>query len=261
MGDLENALEIRQIDPDQWTALADPKYESSNGMFGGWVMAVVLLALDDATDEAEPSAITMNFLEMLPPGSEVGIALHQVGGSRSIGHWLAEVTDIDHSRLVAFATAVFTKRRDTDGRLSVRMPKAPDPESLETFNPPGPQGQRCIHRAITGYPAFNRQDTLSTAWVKDLTGRAVDRAQLAFLADARAPRSFFWASGPRPSATVTMSVYFHGTPEELAAVGDDYVLSEAFGIHGAQSVSEEQLRLWSRRGALLASSQQLSWYR
>ena len=49
--------------------------------------------------------------------------------------------------------------------------------------------------------------------------------------------------------------------QELAAVGDDDVLSEAFGTRGADSTSEEHLRLWSRAGALLATSVQMAWYR
>ena len=89
----------------------------------------------------------------------------------------------------------------------------------------------------------------------------VDHLQLAFLADHRAPRSFFWSEGPRPSSTITLSVYFHATDEELGQVGDDDLLSEAFGTRGAQSTSEEHLRLWSRQGALLATSVQMAWYR
>ena len=58
-----------------------------------------------------------------------------------------------------------------------------------------------------------------------------------------------------------MSVYFHATAPELAEVGDDVVLSEAFGTRGAESTSEEHVRLWSRQGALLATSIQLAWYR
>ena len=50
-------------------------------------------------------------------------------------------------------------------------------------------------------------------------------------------------------ATLSLSVYFHATDEELAEVGDDDLLSEAFGVRGVQSTSEEHLRLWSpRRG-------------
>ena len=60
---------------------------------------------------------------------------------------------------------------------------------------------------------------------------------------------------------MTMSVSFHATREELAGVGDDYILGEAFGVKAAWSTSEEHLRLWSRQGNLLATSQQLARYR
>lgn len=78
---------------------------------------------------------------------------------------------------------------------------------------------------------------------------------------AYAPRSFYWAEGPRPSATVTLSVYFHGTPAEIAAVGDGCVLNEAVGTRGATSTSGQFARLWRRDGVLLATTEQLCWFR
>lgn len=58
-----------------------------------------------------------------------------------------------------------------------------------------------------------------------------------------------------------MSVYFHATPEELAAAGADYVMVEATGTRGESSTSGQQARLWSRQSALLATTEQLAWYR
>jgi hypothetical protein len=116
-------------------------------------------------------------------------------------------------------------------------------------------------RPISGLPPHNRQSTHSTSWVRETNGRKVEHLQLAFLADHRAPRSFFWSDGPRPSSTITLSVYFPATDEEPARVGDDELLSDAFGTRGALSTSEEHLRLWSRQGALLATSVQMAWYR
>jgi acyl-Coa thioesterase superfamily protein len=67
--------------------------------------------------------------------------------------------------------------------------------------------------------------------------------------------------GHRRTVPLSLSVYFHATRDELMEVGDDDVLSEAFGTRGAQSTSEEHVRLWSRQGALLATSIQMDWYR
>ncbi|HEY5437915.1 MAG TPA: hypothetical protein VIJ99_03360 [Acidimicrobiales bacterium] len=142
------------------------------------------------------------------------------------------------------------------------MPEVPDPSSLELIFPaPAASGARMGVRPIFGSPQHLQDSTHTTGWVRETSGRTIDHLQLAFLADHRAPRSFLWSDGPRPSTTLTLSVYFHATNDELASVGDDEVLSEAFGIRGTQSTSEEHLRLWSRSGALLATSVQMDWYR
>lgn len=65
---------------------------------------------------------------------------------------------------------------------------------------------------------------------------------------------------PEP-ATLTMSVYFHATADDLAEAGAGYVLNEATGSRGAQNTSGQQARLWSPTGALLATTEQLAWYR
>lgn len=89
----------------------------------------------------------------------------------------------------------------------------------------------------------------------------MDHLLMAYLADQYAPRSFFWGVGVRPSATLTMSVYFLATAEELESVGTDFILNEAVGTRGVQSTSGQQARLWSRDGCLLATTEQLAWYR
>lgn len=261
MSDLAEALTLRPGD-GCWTALADPRYESINSMFGGWTVAVCLLAaVQQADPQHRPSAITTNFIEAIPPTSEVRIRTRRLGGGRSIEHWVTEITPIDEERILAHAVVVMTNRRSTDGHVQAKMPNAPDPNTLEEFHAPGTQGERTLIRPIAGHPPHDSDDTFSLAWVRDLTGRTVDHAQLAFLADQFAPRSFFWSDGPRPSATLTMTVYFHGTDDEIASVGDDYILSEAIASRGESSTCGQHARMWSRSGALLATSEQLSWYR
>jgi acyl-CoA thioesterase len=262
MTDLDEALTLTRIDAGRWAAFADPRYESTNAMFGGWTTAIALRAgLNSADSDAKPSAITINFVERVEPGSDVHIRTRRVGGSRSVSHWQAEVTSADDERTLAVATLLLTDRRDTDGLTEPSMPHGPDPETLDEFHPPGTQGERVMIRPIVGGSPYGRFDTMSTAWVRELTGRPVDHLQLAFLADQFAPRPFFWSDGPRLSATLTMSVYFHATDAEMAGVGDDYILNEAVATRGAQSTSGQQARLWSRRGELLATSEQLCWYR
>ena len=232
-------------------------------MFGGWTVAVALQAVSEsAAGASTPCAITVNFINKIEAGANLLIRSWRVGGGRSVSHWQVELMSEDQQTPLAGAAAVLAERRNSDEKLDVSMPNAPDPESLEVVHPaPGTNGERCAMRPIEGFPFFGRSTTYSTAWVRETSGRPVDHLQLAFLSDFRAPRSYFWSDGPRPSATLSLSVYFHATDEELAKVGDDDLLSEGFGVRGVQSTSEEHLRLWSRSGALLASSVQMAWYR
>ena len=262
MSDLESALTLRPTDDGDWLAHADPRYESTNGMFGGWVAAVLLRGVMMSADrEVGPSAITVNYVDKVDPNTDVIIKTRGIGGSRSVHHWQAEMVTAHDQRTLAHATLVLSNRRDTDGFTQPSMPEAPDPDTLEEFHPPGTQGERTLMRPVFGHPPFGRDDTSSMAWVREMTGRQIDHLQLAFLSDAYAPRSFFWSDGPRLSATLTLSIQFHATDDEIAAIGDDNVLNEAIGTRGAASTSGQQARLWSRQGALLVTTEQLNWYR
>jgi acyl-CoA thioesterase len=233
-------------------------------MFGGWTAAVMLKAVLASTEgEAQPTALTVNFIRPVAPGGDVVIAPVRLGGGRSLEHWRVDLravdADTDSPGPLATALVVLTNRRETDAHAQVQMPAAPPPEGLEQIHAPGPQGQQTEIRNVSGEWASG--DTRGMLWARDANGRSVDHLQLAYLADQYAPRSFFWGDGMRPSATITLSVYVHATAAELAAVGTDYVLNEATGTRGVESTSGQEARLWSRDGVLLATTEQLCWYR
>ena len=67
----------------------------------------------------------------------------------------------------------------------------------------------------------------------------------------------------RAGATTTLSLtaYLHASAEELAALADDFILIECEGRVGGGGASDERSSYWSRDGRLLATSEQLAWYR
>jgi acyl-CoA thioesterase len=262
MTTLDEALALRACGSGEWNAHADPRYEANNGMFGGWTAALLLKsALDDARTEGTPSALTVHYLKQVRPGSDVTVRTRRVGGGRSLELWQAELAPAGDDDAAALATIVLANRRETDGFIEPTMPSVPDPDTLPVFHPPGPFGERTLVWPVMGYPPFNQPHTRSIGWVRETSGRAIDHAQLAYLSDGYPPRIFFTSAGPRVSSTITLSVYFHATEREVHELGDDYVLMEATGTRAESSTAGQQARLWSRKGQLLATTEQLHWFK
>lgn len=262
MSEFDDALALRPVAAGHWLAFAAPRYEARTGMFGGWTAAVLLRAVMLQTDpQFTPSALTLNYIQKIEPGRDVFIRVNYIGGSRSIQHWQADVLQTAAGPTLAHALLVFAARRETDGNTEPTMPDVPDPDTLEDFFPPFVGGKIALTRPVYGYPPIARSNTVSMAWAREFTGRKLDHVQLAFLCDLYPPRPFFWSTTPRLYATMSLSVYFYAMQAEIEAVGTDFILTEAIGTRGEHSTSGQQARLWSRAGKLLATTEQLGWFR
>ena len=262
MSSLTEALTLHPVAQSEWRALADPRYEAGTGMFGGFTAALLLRAVTlDERCAGAPSALTLHYLKRVVPGSELGLRTQLVGGSRSLQYWQVELRLAGDPEPATLATLLVSAPRPSDGFTEFAMPDAPAPDSLPTFYPPGTFGQRTPVRPVHPAGLLDQPSSRSLHWSRELSGRAIDHAQLAYLSDSYAPRIYYKSKALRPSSTTTMSVYFFATQEQLAALGDDYVLIEAVGTRAEQGTIGSQARLWSRAGALLATSEQLCRYK
>lgn len=260
MPPLEQSLAMN-TQGDARGAVADPDYEANTGMFGGWTAALLLKAmLEHPECQGSPAALNVNFVRRVVPGEHLLVRPAKLGGSKSLAHWKADLHRSDSGEILASASAVLALRRPSETAMDWSSPAAPLPETLPASHPPGAFGRQTDTRVVHGLPPFNRADMRSLTWVREISGRRVDAVQLAYLSDVYAPRVFHISKGPRPSSTLTMSTYFLAATEELASVDDDYVLSEAEGTRIEQSLVGSRSRLWSRSGALLATTEQLCWF-
>jgi hypothetical protein len=156
------------------------------------------------------------------------------------------------------------RRPKTPDFAFARMPDAPAPESLP---PPDAAGYARHYgasaferRTLEGFPPQPGGDSRSLAWVRSRRG-AWDKALLGMVTDNSAPRVFY-ALGPAVmTTTLSLTVYLHATAEEIAQIGDDYILIECEGRVGGGGASDERSSYWRRDGKLLATSEQLAWYR
>jgi acyl-CoA thioesterase len=231
-------------------------------MFGGWTAALLLKAvLADAGDAGSAVSLSVHFVSMLVPGSALSIVTRPLGGGRALSTWQAELTAEGAADPAAVATVIMARRRESLGFTDAKMPEAPPPEGLRELHPPGSFGERSTFRPVLGFPPFEQPDSRSVLWVRETSGRPLDAIQLAYLADNFPPRSWSRRKEFGPYSTLTMSVYFHASDAELATHGDDEVLLEVSASRAESSTIAAHARLWSRGGALLATTEQLGWFR
>lgn len=265
LGNLEEALVLRRTGSSLWRGHTDPAYEGHTGMYGGYTAALLLKAIvSEPHIIGAPSALTVNYVKALPPDTEVELRTRLLGATRSIQNWTVEVAVAGAADVSAFASVVMTARREIDGNVQPVMPNVPPPEQVDAVTFASRFGRQSPVRPVMGMNLDTGSElgrTHSAQWIREISGRPVDAVQIAYLCDNYPPRAFFTGKGIRPSSTVTYSVYFVGKPEEIAAVGDDFTLIDVIGTRAIDGTAGSRANLWSRHGVLLATTEQLCWYR
>jgi acyl-CoA thioesterase len=79
--------------------------------------------------------------------------------------------------------------------------------------------------------------------------------------DNSPPRVMYALGHSVMSTTLSLTTYLHATEQDLARIGEDFILIECDGQVGNDGASDERSNYWSRDGRLLATSVQLAWYR
>ncbi|MBC7520869.1 MAG: thioesterase family protein [Sandarakinorhabdus sp.] len=262
MSVFDDSLALEPAGAGQWRALASPRYEAVVGMFGGWTVALLLKAvLEDPAATGSAISITVDYIAPIPPESALLLRTNCLGTTRSLGHWRCDLVIEGTETVAATAMVILANRRDSDGFSELPMPAIAPPEALEPFFPPFSKQPPLESRSEMPPPPFNKPDTRTLSWEKEASGRAIDVLTLALLSDLGAPRIFLVSAGPRPSATLTLSLTFLAGEAELAACGDDFILSEMVATRIEQSIVGSRKTMWSRAGTALATSEQLCWFR
>lgn len=260
---LDRSLQLTDEGKGRWSGTTSPAYGNRFGPYGGWIAAILMRAILDRKPQGEPLSLTITFLGGCADGALTG-STRLLRRSRTNEHWTAEFSD-SAGAAVAHAVASFGLRRKTVALGDMKAPElAPAPETIPprpSFGPNGPGFfNRYDARQFVGLPFKKNPTSESRAWVKDADGRPLDWVSLSAQADAPIPRIFLVSATPSPIATMSMSVYFHATPEAFAEVGGDYILIDAICNAGHDGFHDQTARLWSRSGKLLATSEQLVWY-
>lgn len=262
LADFDAALPLSALGPRAWASQVDKRYWNAIGPWGGWTAALLLKAvLAEADHAGTPVAMTANLMGGLDE-SPLTVTTRPARQGRSMEFWTSELSQ--NGSAAAMAMVTLGHRRDTLSAHEADFPIVPAPETVPTPERRGGLafGSMFDFRPAGGAEIMKENGTSETlTWVRDGQGRPLDYPLLAALADVFAPRVFYREPVRRPVSTVTMSVYFHATPAELAVVDGDFVLAQARARRFEAGFFDQTGALWSRDGVLLATTEQLCWFK
>lgn len=277
---LDAALRLDPVPPTQdapqhaaariWQGATHPGYLNMVGPFGGITAAQALSAVLAHPDRlGDPLSLTVNFVAALAPGAFRVVAT-PVRTNRTTQHWTVSMSQTDASgveAVVLTATAVFALRRQTWGAVDAVMPEVPRPESLPRN--PGTGMVEWLNRydmrlcagQLPRHWDGTEADSVTQLWMRDDPPRPLDFASLAALADVFFPRVWRRRALMTPVGTVSMTVYFHATAQELQQTGSDYLLGHARAQSFFHGFFDQSAELWNAQGHLLATTHQIVYFK
>ena len=258
-------MPLNPVAPGRWTTVAGPEWRNpGGGLWGGYAIGLCVRVL-----EAEPAAtgealsLTLTYAAGLPAG-ELDIRTRCLRQGGSIGVWEVELYPAGSDQIGVHGMVTMARRPETPAFAFASMPDAPDPETLPTppsFGSPEHFGASAFdRRTLEGFPPQISENSRSLAWVRSRRG-PLDKALLGMITDNSAPRAMYALGYSIMNTTLSLTAYLHATAEEIAEVGDDFILVECEGRVGGGGASDERSSYWRRDGKLLATSEQLAWYR
>lgn len=262
MNRFDRDTEVRRTGDGRFEARIDPGWHVVRGPNGGYVAALILRALEAATDDPERAARSLTVHYTAPPREgPVTIEARVERSGRSLTTLSARM--LQEHRLVALALGAFSRPRRTLEFDDSRPPRVAPPEACAPLEQRIPIHERYEQRLALGAPPFSGGDrALAGGWIRLADGpRAPDAALVAALADAWPPAIFGRISqsdlaGGVP--TVDLTVHFRGALPPATFAPDDFALVVFRSRLAREGFLEEDGEVWTPDGVLLAQSRQLA---
>ena len=265
------ALQTVEGQPGLYDGHTSPDYWNMVGPFGGITAAILLQgALRHPQLLGSPLSLTVNYASAVVAGP-YQVQATPVRTNRSTQHWLLQLLQADESgeqQVTTTATLVTALRRETWSQSDLHMPQVTPPGELERMSLAGKSvawPQQYEMRAASGsIPTRwdgSGEHSRSQFWLRDAQPRPLDFLSLAAMSDIFYPRVWLRRATPVPAGTVSITTYFHTDHAQLAEVGTGYLLGDARGQAFRNGFFDQAAELWSESGELLATSNQIVYYK
>ena len=264
MHPFDNAIAL-QASEEGFAGRTSPAYANFIGPYGGITAAQCLNAVLQHPERlGDPVALTVNFAAAVADG-EFQVRPRPARTNRSTQHWIVEM--LQAGEVVATATALTAVRRPTWAGQEAHMPKVTAAAEVPRSRRKGVAWlERYDMRYLMGtiprdWDGGGAQESLSRLWVRDDPPRPLDFPSLAALCDVFFPRIWLRRARQTPLGTVSMTVYFHASAEELEDAGTGYLLAQARGQGFGSGYFDHTGQMWSEGGGLLATTHQVMYYK
>lgn len=261
----DQAVALRAQEPGVFTGqIPTQTYGNMIGPFGGMIAANILQSIMLHPERlGNPVAVTVNYAGPIAD-AEFTIHAKPARTNRSSQHWL--VTLEQNNEVVITATAVTALRSASWSAAERQMPVVPAADSLSSQTSPGFPNWVSSYdfRFSSGDFVMTgeaKQDSESVLWVRDQPPRPLDFLSLMAISDVFFPRVFLRRQQFMPASTISITTYFHATPECLAKQGDAHLLAAARAQRFNSGYFDQSAELWSSDGELLATSVQVVYYK
>jgi hypothetical protein len=262
----ELAIPLTPLRPGLWRTRADEHWSNpGGGLWGGYAIGLAIRVLEAEPEAAgEALSLTLTYAAGLPYG-ELDIRTRRIRQGGSIGVWEVELLAAGSDQVGVHAIVTLARRPQTARFAFAEMPQAPPPESLEApVIAPGHThhmaGRAFERRGHGPFPPEPGHSSRTLHWTRSAQA-PLDKAILGMITDNAPPRAMYALGRSIRTTTLSLTCYLHATAEELAEIGNDFILVECEGRVGGGGASDERSSYWSRSGKLLATSEQLAWYR
>jgi len=250
---------VTQIAENVFRGEISPNWPAIRGPNGGYLAALILRALQMAAGEGlAPRSLTLHYLA--PPDTgpcEVAVTVERAG--RTMSTLSARLTQ--GGRTCVLALAVFSRPRAGLEIVEARMPDAPAPENAMPVPPgagPGFWSNYEVRMAFGAAPFSESEDMRSGGWLRPREPRKADALFLAALTDAWFPQIFTRLTAPIPAPTIDLTIHFRAHLPLANARPEDWYLLTVSTRLATEGFFEEDAKVWSRDGRLLAQSRQLA---
>lgn len=243
---------------------ATDAYWNFSGAFGGWAVAVAVEAVSRSEGArgqlASVNAIFPDALSRAP----LIVRCRKLRERARTDFWRVEFLDYETPATPLFAAdIVMSEPRSSDVGYQPPAPDVTPPEDLKPFPMPG--GPQWLvdyeQRLVKGRPFTVAKRPDSISWLREADGRPLDATGLAAISDTYMPRIFFADDKMHMGSTVSYSLSLFATAEELAEVGDDFVLLEADAAVIANAAYDQRGTIRARNGRVLAVTNQIAFFR